>query len=93
MYRCIYLNLEMPTNRFSDILIKIKTANKSSTCLNKTEIKESVDFLYGVVVGLVIFIVIIFIFLIYILMRIKKLGNSRALQESNSSLKLFLLKI
>ncbi len=55
--------------------------------------KESIDFLYGVVVGLVIFIVIIFIFLIYILMRIKKLGNSRALQESNNPLKLFLLKI
>ncbi len=83
----------MSTNRFSDILIKIKTTNKSSTGLNKPEMKESIDFLYGVVVGLVIFIVIIFIFLIYILMRIKKLGNSRALQESNNPLKLFLLQI
>ncbi len=83
----------MSTYRFSDILIKIKTANKSTTDFNKAEMKESIDFLYGVVVGLVILIVIIFIFLIYILIRIKNFRNSCALQQSNNLLNVFILKI
>lgn len=87
-----FFNLEMSTYRFSDILIKIKTANKSTTDFNKAEMKESIDFLYGVVVGLVILIVIIFIFLIYILIRIKNFRNSCALQQSNNLLNVFILK-
>jgi len=73
----------MSTNRFSEILIKFKLTNKSTTDLNKTELKESIDFLNGFVVGIAILIVIICISLIYILMQIKKIRKPCALQSRN----------
>jgi hypothetical protein len=81
----------MSNSRFSEILIKIKAGSRTTAYLSKTELRESIDLICSIVVGIVILIVIMLIFLIYIYIRMKNIKRACAMQ-SNGDLN-FLIKL